>query len=41
MVHSTSSLEKPVQPRGAVDGDRLACQIALVNLGGLDDLVEG
>ena len=33
-------LEKLVQPRGAVDGDRLARQLALVNLGGLDNLVE-
>ena len=33
-------LEKLVQPRGAVDGDRLARQLALVNLDGLNDLVK-
>ena len=34
-------LENLVLPCGAVDGDRLARQLALVNLDGLDDLVEG
>ncbi|HME56456.1 MAG TPA: hypothetical protein VKM55_29925 [Candidatus Lokiarchaeia archaeon] len=41
LVIGQSDLEKLVQPRGAIDGDRFACQLALVYLDSLDDLVKG